>query len=275
MSWDGFDRQRRWTFPSASAAGLANPADYEDYGYDAAGRRTSLRKRDGVTIAYAYDGANRLISKSVPASASGAAGYGVFYGYDVMGLQLYARFGSASGPGVTNAYDGFGRLVSSTTTMDGVSRTLSSTYDSASNRIGLNGDSGYGTAFDYDPAGRMTAYREGGAASAVRIGYDAAGRRSSLGSGMGTATSAAAYGYDPLGRLASLTHDLAGTASESGPSSPFCLGGIRRCRSSLARRATILTPGQSTARGRARSGWMGSARPGRVQGPAEHRPPRE
>src|SRR3954463_5222019 len=112
MTYDGFDRQRRWIFPSPTPpapgqAGVANPADYEEYGYDAVGNRTSLRKRDGVTLTYAYDDLDRLRIKTAPASASGAAGYSVFYGYDVRGLQSWARFGSDTGPGIANSYDGF------------------------------------------------------------------------------------------------------------------------------------------------------------------------
>jgi YD repeat-containing protein len=83
LTWDGFDRQRRWIFPSPTTAGVANQADYEEYGYDAIGNRTTLRKRDGVTLTYAYDGMNRLTLKAVPASATGAAGYSVYYGYEV------------------------------------------------------------------------------------------------------------------------------------------------------------------------------------------------
>ncbi|MBV8685925.1 MAG: RHS repeat protein, partial [Alphaproteobacteria bacterium] len=73
MTWDGLDRQRRWIFPS-NTPGYANQADYEEYGYDAVGNRTSLRKRDGATLTYQYDNLNRVTLKTVPASASGAAG---------------------------------------------------------------------------------------------------------------------------------------------------------------------------------------------------------
>jgi hypothetical protein len=53
---------------------------------------------------------NRVRSKTVPVSTSGAAGYSVWYGYDVRGLQTFARFGSITGTGVTNQYDAFGWL---------------------------------------------------------------------------------------------------------------------------------------------------------------------
>jgi len=211
MTFDGFDRQKRWIFPS-NTPGYANQADYEEYGYDTVGNRTSLRKRDGVTLTYAYDNLNRVTQKNVPASVSGAVGYNAFYGYDAQGLQTYARFGSASGPGVTNGYDGFGRLISSTTNMDGVSRTFNSQYDAAGNRIVLSSPSNYYASFAYDALGRMSAYKEG-ATTVVHFSYDAAGRRSGLGFAAGM-TSTAGYGYDGIGRLNGLTHDLAGGGAD-------------------------------------------------------------
>jgi YD repeat-containing protein len=67
MRFDGLGRQDRWIFPSPvrpasfdgstqaaalASAGAANAADYEEYGYDPVGNRTSLRKRDGSTLAF-------------------------------------------------------------------------------------------------------------------------------------------------------------------------------------------------------------------------------
>jgi len=216
MSWDGFDRQKRWIFPSPTTAGVANQADYEEYGYDAVGNRTSLRKRDGVTLTYAYDGMNRLTLKTVPASASGAAGYSIYYGYDVNGLQTFARFGSPSGSGITTTYDRFGRVATSMTSMDGTARTLTSQYDAGSRRTSLTGDSGasgYNSTSTYDAAGALTALNEFGV-PVVTFAYDSSGRRQTLGEGYNAPYSTASYGYDPVGRLASLGHDLAGTAAD-------------------------------------------------------------
>jgi RHS repeat-associated protein len=211
LTWDGFDRQLRWIFPSPTIAGVANPADYEEYGYDAIGNRTSLRKRDGVTLTYAYDGMNRLTLKTVPASASGAAGYGVYYNYDVNGLQTYARFGSASGPGISTSYDGFGRVTSSSTTMDGTARTNSYQYDALGDRTRLSTSSGYVMNWTYDAGGAMTAMLDGNNERLALIGYDAAGRRQALALAPASA-STASYGYDAVNRLTSLSHDLAGGA---------------------------------------------------------------
>jgi len=214
LTWDAFDRQRRWIFPSTTTVGVANQADYEEYTYDAVGNRTHLRKRDGVTIVYQFDALNRVVLKTVPASASGAPGYSVHNGYDVRGLQTYARFGSTSGPGITNTFDGFGRQTASTTDMDGTSRTFASQYDAASNRTGLS-KSDYNVSFTYNPAGQMTGVLETGAPySYVQFGYDTQGRRSSLGMGPSSTTSLVGYLYDPLSRLSTINRDLAGSVAD-------------------------------------------------------------
>lgn len=110
LEYDGHGRQIRWRFPSKTTPGVVSSDDYEEYAYDPNGNRTSLRKRDGQTLTYSYDALNRVTVKTP------SAGQSTHYGYDLRGLQLYARFNSASGEGVTNSYDGFGRQVSSTTT---------------------------------------------------------------------------------------------------------------------------------------------------------------
>ena len=189
LHYDGHGRQDRWTFPSTtrpssfddstaasaiSTAGSVNSSDYEEYGYDANGNRTSLRKRDassggylsGGTITYQYDALNRMTVKVVPERTSGAQGLtsaqtrDVYYSYDLRGLQLSARFDSQSGEGVTNGYDGFGRLVSSTTDMDGTSRTLSYQYDADGNRTRITHPDGQAFNAIYDPLDRMTELHE-------------------------------------------------------------------------------------------------------------------
>ena len=217
MRYDGHDRQSRWVFPSKTVAGTVNEADYESYGYDLIGNRISVRKRDGVTLTFQFDAYLRMTQKNVPASASGAAGYNVFYGYDVRGLPTYLRFGSAAGPGVTNIYDALGRLLTASTNMDGTARTLSYTSDAHDNRTLIsNAVSGYYAGYDFDPLDRVTAVRESGGGVVVEVGYDTAGRRSSLGMGLGTVTSSESFGYDSLDRLTSLNRDLSGTAADQG-----------------------------------------------------------
>jgi YD repeat-containing protein len=216
LRYDGHDRQSRWVFPSETTPGTVNEGDYEAYGYDAVGNRTSLRKRDGGTLTYQYDGLHRVSEKTVPASASGAAGYSIHYGYDVQNLPRYARFGSPTGAGIINSYDGFGRLESSTNTMGGASRTLSSDYDAGSRRVRLTFPDNNYFSYAYDAAGRLTAICElaqdceNEPSPVASFGYDSLGRRVNA-SFSGASTG---YDYDDLSRLEILTHDLAGTAAD-------------------------------------------------------------
>ncbi|MEA3038616.1 MAG: hypothetical protein QOE79_1129 [Sphingomonadales bacterium] len=212
--YDGFDRLSQTQYPSTTkGAGTSNSSDYEQLGYDANGNVTSRRLRDTHSISYTYDALNRLTVKSVPASPGGASAYSVYYGYDLRGLMTYARFSSTSGSGVTNTYDALGRPVTSATNMDGTTRTLISTYDAASGRTALTGDSGawgYIAAFGRDTLGRLTGTTESGY-STSSIAYDQAGRLSSLGLGFNGTSSSDSYGYDAVGRVTSLGHDLTGT----------------------------------------------------------------
>lgn len=60
-------------------------------------------------------------------------------------------------PGITNAYDGFGRLASSSTNMSGTTRTLTYDHDRNSNRTHIIHPDG--TSFDaaYDELNRRSA----------------------------------------------------------------------------------------------------------------------
>ncbi len=119
FTYDVFDRLANWYFPNKtppvafndsmpslalSTSSTPDMADYEQYGYDLNGNRTSLRKRDGRLIGYSYDPLNRVTIKNIP----GGTAADVYYGYDLRGLQLSARFVSNAGQGITNVYDGFG-----------------------------------------------------------------------------------------------------------------------------------------------------------------------
>lgn len=219
QTYDGLDRKARWYLPSKTTAGVASTTDYEEYAYDAASNRTSLRKRDGRTFTFTYDALNRMTSKVVPdACVSGftctnvaaSATRDVFYGYDNRGLQLFARFDSTAGEGITNVFDNMGRPSSSSTNMGGVTRTLSYLYDADSNRIRVtHPDSNY-TTYEYDGLDRMNLIRENGSTSLYAITFDNQGRRSNA----SRTVASTAYGYDSISRLATLTDDLSGTASD-------------------------------------------------------------
>jgi RHS repeat-associated protein len=214
FEYDGFDRLSKLRFPVATkGANLSSTSDYELYGYDAVGNRTSLRKRDGKTITYSYDGLNRVDVKTVPVSTDGAAGYSVHHGYDVRGLLEYARFGSDSGQGVTNTYDGFGWLRSSSSNMGGTVRAVSSpNYDAHGNRKQITHPDGKTFEYEYDTADRLFRLLENGTATELaKLDYDDQRRRLTLSRGASGAPSG--YEYDAISRLEVLTHDLDGTGT--------------------------------------------------------------
>jgi RHS repeat-associated protein len=213
LEYDGFDRLAKLRFPVATkGANQSSNSDYEQYGYDDAGNRTSLRKRDAKTLTYTFDALNRVRVKTVPASTSGAAAYTVYHGYDVRGLLTYARFTSDSGQGVTNTYDGFGWLRTSSSNMGGTARTVTSDYDVRGNRDQLIHPDGKTFEYAYDSADRLFEIKENGTATVLAsLGYDAERRRNALTRGGSGAVTG--YEYDILSRLEVLTHDLDGSGT--------------------------------------------------------------
>ena len=201
FAYDALDRKTRWSFSSKTTAGLASTADYEDYGYDADGNRTSMRKRDGRVFTFTYDALNRVTSKIVPdacvvgfacTNVPATATRDVFYAYDLRGLQLSARFDSGAGEGITNIYDGAGRLTSSANSMGGVTRTLSYLWDKDSQRTRVTHPDGNYFAYGYDGLDRPTTIRENAATTNLAThSYDTRQRLSSRPRYNGTTTSVA------------------------------------------------------------------------------------
>lgn len=212
MSYDGHGRQTRWTFPSPTTAGVVNLADYEAYAYDANGNRTSLRKRDGSTLTISYDALNRMTVKVVPSRSglTAAQTRDVYYGYDLRGLQRFARFDSGSGEGMTNVWDGFGRLVSSSINMGGTTRTLIHQYDADARRTRVTHPDGAYFTYAYDGLDRLTSLAENGATTLAAVTYNPAGLPGSV----SRSGSSSAFAYDGIGWLTSFAHDLSGTGAD-------------------------------------------------------------
>jgi RHS repeat-associated protein len=208
--YDGHDRLSRWNFPSPTTPGTTSTTDYEQYGYDANGNRTSLRKRDGSTMTFQFDNLNRNTVKLVPERSGLASTYtrDVYYGYDLQGLQAYARFDSATGEGVAQSYDPLGRVTSSTINMDGQSRTITSLYDAASNRTQMNYPGGGSLLYSYDTLNRPKEIKDGDQVSLITYSFNALGKlagRSALAGLAGDHT----RGYDATGRLQSVNINVA------------------------------------------------------------------
>ncbi len=228
LAYDGHGRQSRWTFPSPTrpsayddatqatalaSAGAVNAPDYEAYGYDAAGNRTSLRKRDGSILTYQYDNLNRLILKVVPERPGLAPTHtrDVHYGYDLRNQPLFAGFDSSAGEGVTNSYDAFGRLSSQTINLGGTARTISYQHDAAGNRTRITHPDGAVFDQSFDALGRPVFLSGPAAGALVYINYAAHGAPGNVSRGN---QDASYLSYDAIQRLSAVMDDHAGTAND-------------------------------------------------------------
>jgi RHS repeat-associated protein len=220
FTYDGFDRPSRISFPSTTlGAHAANANDYEEYGYDAGGNRTSLRLRSSDVIGFHYDALNRECFKDLPPLVSnltscggtvvGAGASDVFFAHDLLGRRLSARHGSVSGQGVIYTYDALSRLLTETA----YGRSLSYQYDLAGNRTRLTYPDGNYVQYTYDAMNRMDQVRENGATSGAGLladyAYDNLGRRDFLSRGNATNTD---WNYDAASRLTGLIQDLQPTS---------------------------------------------------------------
>jgi RHS repeat-associated protein len=224
--YDGRDRLTNWYFPSPTTAGVASTTDNEHYGYDDNNNRTSLRKRNGLTINYSYDFLSRLTHTQYPANTE----EDVWYRYDLRNLQLSALFGTSAAAGtegITRTYDGFGRLATATNNLSGTSWGLSYQYDADGDRNRVTHPDGVYFTYAYDGLDRNTQICESvpissclsGTTLLATITYDNQGRRKTLARGGNVTTTS--YFYDPVSRLQTLSHDLDGAVTTNDVSFGF------------------------------------------------------
>lgn len=232
FSYDDFDRLKEWRFPSTAkptafnnanqttaiqTSTTPNSADYEAYTYYNDGTRKTLRKRDGRVISFFIDALNRVVQKTVPDGCapiqsglcpSSADTRDVFYEYDLQGLQVKARYDSLNGDGVTNEYDGLGRLTSSSTKMSGTDRSVSSKYDAKGNRYEVTTPGGIWT-YAYDKMDRLSGLYEGSGQSVVKASwtYNNLGLKDSATEIGGSGST---WGYNAVGQLTSLSDTFKG-----------------------------------------------------------------
>jgi len=167
------------------------------------------RKRDGRSIAFAYDALDRLIAKTYPQGGARP----VHYGYDLRNLPLTARFDTPSGPGIANAYDGFGRLTSTSADIGGTTRTLAYRHDADGNRTRLTHPDGNRFEMDHDALGRpITLWANETTAMAGRW-YYAHGAPSARSPSNGAYSQ---WGYDGVQRLNWAFQNAAGNAADLG-----------------------------------------------------------
>ncbi len=220
---DGFDRLCRLYFPvatlganQAATGGIAESAltctstgtspDYEGYGYDPNGNRTSLRLRSGETIVFTFDVLNRQSFKDIP----GGTAADVHTAYDLAGRLLASRFVSSTGQGLVYTFDAAGRMLTEQSTQ-GTTRTLTYGYDAASNRDRITWPDGQFVTYTFDAMNRVDLVRESGSFTLADYNYDALGRKATLTRANGAVST---FGYDLASRLGSLTLNLTGTADD-------------------------------------------------------------
>src|ERR1700688_3863657 len=206
-SYDTYLRLQYLFFPSKNDTGQSDSADYEQYGNDLNGNLTSLRKRDTTLITNTYDALNRVTWKHYSSNATD-----VYYGYDLRNLQLYSRFSSATGPGITNTYDGFGNLTTASSNVTGTALALTYAYDADGDRTSITfPDTNY-FVYGYDGLDRVNLIKENGSSTLASFNYNSQGKVWTItrggvpGSGVATTTMT----YDPILRLQTLGHDLDG-----------------------------------------------------------------
>ncbi len=200
FEYDGFLRLVKTIYPHPTTPGSQNPSDYEQLTYDAYGRLTARRGRDGQSFSFSYDNLGRATAVDAPGSQPD-----VSYTYDNLGRVTQA---SQSGHALDYAYDALGRLISETQ----AGKAVSYQYDDAGRRTRLTWPDGFYVAYEYNTGGDLTAIKENGGTALATFAYDNLGRRTALTRANG---STSGYVYDGVSRLIDLALDLGGSTNDN------------------------------------------------------------
>lgn len=213
--YDGFDRLSKVRYPNITGIG-SSTTDYEQYTYDNNNNVLTRRTRRNETLTFTYDNNDQIIKKIVPERVGLNATHSrdVYYGYDLRGLQTYARFDSTSGEGVTNYFDGLGRLSATGTLIDGVNRALYYQYDVSGNRSELTMPDGQKASYAYDNLNRLKTLYLGGLGSVTNMSTFTYNNYGQMSSAVGRYGQNEIATYDPFGRLQTIVHDVAGTTND-------------------------------------------------------------
>ena len=211
LHYDAHGRLTHRYYPSKTVIGEVNPADYNQYSYDANNNITKERKRNGAEINFHYDSNNRLILKDYVNNTHTAD---IYYNYDLRGITLHSRFDSDAGEGIINKVDGFGNIVQTDNTMGGVTRSLYYTYDLNNNRTRITHPDNVWFQYGFDNRNRVNRLSEG-STPMLDVVYNSAGRRSAIlrnyNANAGTVATRTSYQFDNALRLRNLVQDFSGT----------------------------------------------------------------
>ena len=162
------------------------------YTYDVANELTITTRADSTTLLTSYDPDGNALTQT------DGAGHVTAYSYDP--LNRVATTTDPLNRTTRNAYDAAGRL---TTRTDPTNRVTTFGYDNANRRISTSyvGTTTPNVTVGYDPAGRRTSMTDGSGTSTFAL--DSLGRLTSTRNGAGKTIS---YGYDLAGQQTSLTY---------------------------------------------------------------------
>ncbi|MFF7637458.1 RHS repeat-associated core domain-containing protein [Kitasatospora sp. NPDC008050] len=162
---------------------------------DAVGRTTAISDGTG-SHTLTYDNAGRLLTESVPGTATGFT-----YTYDAAGHVTSRQY--PDGRSTTATYDADGRPITATT----AGATTTYAYDAADHLTSttLPATNGYTEQRTYDHAGQLTTIASSNSTntlSSFTLSYDAAGQPLTLTPvRVGLTNGPSSYTYDPAGRL--------------------------------------------------------------------------
>jgi RHS repeat-associated protein len=199
-SYDPHGRLYRVYYPDPTNVGASSSTDFEEFGYDASSQVVSTRTRSGHSIGTPRDALGRITLRDLPSSTA----EDVHYSYDNQGRLLAALYDNVAGNGITQTYDGLGRLA----TRSVFGRQLSYQYDLAGRRTQLTHPDGFFVTYAYTNADELQSITDSAGTVLATFGYDPLGNRASLSRPNGAGTS---YVPDAISRLQQLTQDLSGT----------------------------------------------------------------
>jgi RHS repeat-associated protein len=183
-NWDALSRL-------TSASG---PLGTVGYGYDLAGRRTSITWPDGFWAAYDFNVAGDLTA----IRENGATNWQLAsWAYDNLGRRLAQ--GNANGSATSWGYDGAGRLTSLTNDLAGTANdlTVSLTYSPAGQIVTRTASN---PAYVFTPGAGSTSYVNNGRNQVTNVGGAGVGYD---GRGNITALAGVGYGFNALNQLTS------------------------------------------------------------------------
>jgi RHS repeat-associated protein len=191
--YDGFDRNLKVRYPTAANGAVSSTTDYDGKTYDAYGRVTTARRRDGQTFTLTYDDLHRVSTTSL----------GENYYYN---NRNEVTIVATPGQSIWYTYDTFGRVTNENT--NGLS--LSYEYDITGNMTRMTWPDSFYVTYEYNSGGYLNLVKENGSNSLLSYVYSDYGLFS-LTRENGVATT---YGIDEGARLGTLSHDLPGTTHD-------------------------------------------------------------